>query len=173
MGSTEALIWGNGDTGVVLSHGAAYDAASWTPQARKMAQNGAVVAALEDTAAQNVEAAADYLRDKRGAKSISLIGASAGTSGVLEAAQDEDMTNQVILLSGTGDVSGLGEFPKLFVASEDEGLAGEVRQMAKEAPGDQSKALILPGSAHAQAIFDTDQGDRLLRTIINRLKEYG
>ena len=55
----------------------------------------------------------------------------------------------MILLSGTGEVSGLGEYPKLFVASEGEGLAEEVRRMAERAPGTRNEALILPGDAHA------------------------
>ncbi len=70
----------------------------------------------------------------------------------------KDLADQVILLSGTGDVSGLGEYPKLFVASEGEGLADTVRRMAEEAPGDRNEVLILPGDAHAQAIFETNQG---------------
>lgn len=42
-----------------------------------------------------------------------------------------------------GDASGLGQEPKLFVASEDEGMAGEVRRMAEEAPGERNEALVL------------------------------
>ena len=76
----------------------------------------------------------------------------------------------MILLSGTGEVSGLGEYPKLFVASEGEGLAEEVCRMAERAPGSRSEALILPGDAHAQAIFGTDGGERLMRAILTRLK---
>ena len=76
----------------------------------------------------------------------------------------------MILLSGTGEVSGLGEYPKLFVASEGEGLAGTVRTMAEEAPGSRNEALILPGDAHAQAIFASDQGEKLMRTILERLE---
>jgi hypothetical protein len=55
----------------------------------------------------------------------------------------------MILLSGTGEVSGLGAYPKLFVASEGEGLAPEVRRMAEEAPGERNEVLILSGDAHA------------------------
>jgi hypothetical protein len=79
----------------------------------------------------------------------------------------------VILLSGTGEVSGLGEYPKLFVASEGEGLAGTVRAMAEEAPGSRNEVLILPGDAHAQAIFESDQGEKLTRTILERLEDNG
>ncbi|MGI9049359.1 MAG: hypothetical protein ACR2GU_08325 [Rubrobacteraceae bacterium] len=104
---------------------------------------------------------------------MALIGASAGAGPVLEAAGTKGVADQLILLSGTGDVSKLGKLPKLFVASEGEGLAPDARQMAKEAPGDRNQALILPGSAHAQAIFETDQGNRLLQRIIKRLHKYG
>lgn len=51
------------------------------------------------------------------------------------------------------------------MASEGEGLAEEVREMAEEAAGDQNKVLVLPGNAHAQAIFETDQGDNLTQDI--------
>ena len=84
-----------------------------------------------------------------------------------------EKVNQIILLSGTGNVSGLGEYPKLFVASEGEGVAERVRRMVDEAPGDQNEALILPGNAHAQAIFQTVEGERLMRVIRERIEEYG
>ena len=174
VGSTEALVWGEGDRGVVLAHGAAYDAASWSVQAKKIAQSGATVLAVEDTSAESIQAASEHLRDERGAQSVSLIGASAGSAGVLGAgSQKSAKVAQIILLSGTGDVAGLGEYPKLFTASEGEGLAGQVRQMAEEAPGNSNEALILGGDAHAQAIFETPQGDRLLQAITERVRRYG
>jgi hypothetical protein len=45
--------------------------------------------------------------------------------------------------------------------------------MASEAPGEQNEALILPGDAHAQAIFQTEEGERLMQVILERLEEYG
>ena len=169
----EALLWGEGDRGAVLAHGAAYDSASWREQAERLAGSGVTALAVEDTSARSVAEAAGYLKEERGVRGVTLIGASAGTAGVLEAAEDPGLADGVILLSGTGDVSGLGEYPKLFVASEGEGLAGTVRSMAEEAPGGRNEALILPGDAHAQAIFETDQGERLTRTILERLEEDG
>lgn len=171
VGGTEALVWGDGERGVVLSHGAAYDAASWKPQAQQIAKNDAAVLAVEETSKESIEAAANYLKEERGAKSITLVGASAGGAPVLEAAGDSDLADGVILLSSTGDVSNLGDYPKLFVASEGESMSSQVRQMAKDAPDSENKALILSGDAHAQAIFDADQGDKLLQAIIKRVKE--
>lgn len=173
VGATEALVWGDGNRGVVLSHGAAYDAASWSTQAEKIAEVGATVLAVEDTSAESIQAASDYLKNERGAQSVSLIGASAGSAGVLDVgSQNPGGLAQIILLSGTGEVSGLGDFPKLFTASEGEGLAEQVRQMAQEAPGN-AKSLIVKGDAHAQAIFDSPQGDRLLEKIQDRVRQYG
>ena len=170
----EALVWGEGDRGAVLAHGAAYDAASWREQAERLAGSGVAALAVEDTSAQSVAEAAGYLKEERGVRDVTLIGASAGTSGVLGAAEeDPGLADGVILLSGTGEVSGLGEYPKLFVASEGEGLAGTVRTMAEEAPGGRNEVLILPGDAHAQAIFESDQGEKLTRTILERLEDNG
>ncbi len=178
VGETEAIVWGEGDQGVVLSHGAAYDAASWEPQGQTLAENNVVALAVEEavgeTSPYNVRSAIDYLKEERVVESVSLIGASAGSRSVLQVAGEyPEEVNQIILLSGTGDVSGLGEYPKLFVASEGEGIAEKVRQMADEAPGDQNEALILPGDAHAQAIFQTEEGERLMRALVERLEEYG
>jgi len=166
-----ALLWGSGDHGVLLVHGAVYDAASWEAQAQAIATEGFLVLALEEISPDDVLAGIDYLTTECGVSGVTLIGASAGASASLSAAatQPEGIT-QLILLSGTGDVSSLGPYPKLFVASEGEGIAATVEAMAADAPGDDNIALILPGGAHAQAIFDTDQGDPLLQEIITRLE---
>lgn len=174
VGSTEALVWGEGETGAVLVHGAAYDAASWEDLGRKMAEKGIVALAVEDAAPENLVAAVEYLEDERGARSVALVGGSAGGSAVLQAAeQSPGVADQLILLSASGEVSRLGDEPKLFVASEGEGLAGDVRRMAEEALGSENEALVLPGDAHAQAIFQTEHGERLTSAILERLDEYG
>lgn len=172
FGETEALLWLAGSDGVVLSHGAAYDAASWTPQAEEIAAAGTTVLALEQNAPEDILAGISFLKESCGIDAVALIGASAGASTALRAtAMEPDAVDQLIILSGTGEVADLGEQPKLFVASEGEGLADATRRMADEAPGATNEALILPGSAHAQAIFTTDQGDALLQAILDRLRE--
>lgn len=172
VGATEAIVWGEGDRGAVLAHGAAYDAASWRDQACQLADNGVVALAVENTSAQSVADAAGYLKEERGVHGVALVGASAGTSGVLGAVEENpELADQMILLSGTGEVSGLGAYPKLFVASEGEGLAPEVRRMAEQVPGERNEVLILSGNAHAHAIFETSQGERLMRAILKTLNE--
>ena len=173
VGGTRAFLWGEGNYGVVMAHGASYDAASWENLAQQIAREGIVALAVEDTSPHSLLAAAGYLKGERGIRAVAFLGASAGGSAVLQAAKNSpDVPDQLILLSAVGDVSGLGEEPKLFVASEGEGrLAEEVRQMAEEAPGDRNEALVLPGDAHAQAIFTTDQGERLTQAVLERLEE--
>ncbi len=174
VGDTEAIVWGEGDRGVVLAHGAAYDAASWETQGQTLGENGVVALAVEDTAPRNLRSAIDYLKEERGVESVSLLGASAGTRPVLQVAEENpEEVSQIMILSGTGDVSSLGEYPKLFVASEGEGIAEQARRMADEAPGDRNEALILSGDAHAQAIFQTEEGERLMQAILERFEEYG
>ncbi len=168
--TVHGLLWGKGVYGVVLSHGAVYDAASWTPLASDIARDGMVALALEEVEPDDILAANSYLREKYRVKSIALIGASAGGSTAITAmSQAPQKWDQLILLSSMGDISGLGPAPKLFVASEDEGMADAVRRMAKEAEGKQNEVLIFKGSAHAQAIFRTSNGPRLTNAILERL----
>ncbi len=44
------LTWGDGPYGVVLAHGASFDAASWEEQAVRIADQGATVIAVESIA---------------------------------------------------------------------------------------------------------------------------
>jgi pimeloyl-ACP methyl ester carboxylesterase len=174
IGGTKALVWGGGDYGVVMAHGASYDAASWEDQGQKIAGKGMVTLAPENTSPENLLASIRYMKRERGVRGVALIGGSAGGSAVLRAAKENpEAADQLIVLSASGDVSGLGPQPKLFIASEEEGgFAEEARRMAREAPGDQNEALILPGDAHAQAIFQTEEGDHLTQAILKRLEEY-
>jgi pimeloyl-ACP methyl ester carboxylesterase len=170
--TVHGLLWGKGAYGVVLSHGAAYDAASWAPQAADIARNGMVALSLEEVEPDDIIAANFYLCEKHGVKGVALIGASAGGSTAITAMSQTPLKwDQIILLSSIGDVSGLGSAPKLLVASEDEGISDAVRRMANEAQGKQNEALIFNGSAHAQAIFHTPNGPRLTSAILERLIE--
>lgn len=134
IGGSEALVWGEGDYGVILPHGAAYDAASWRPLAQRIsAENGMVALAVEDTSPEALEGAARYLEEERGVTDVAFVGASAGASTVLELARERPgLQDQILLLSGSGETSDLGDYPKLFVASEGEGLADTAREMAGE-----------------------------------------
>ena len=171
-GAGEALVWGRGRDAVLLAHGAVFDAASWGPQARRIAAQGNLVVALEAIGPEEIGAAIEYLRAERSATSVVLIGASAGADAALQAlAAGPDAVDQLITLSvnSTSSPEDLGPQPKLFIASEEESVAGLSTQLAQTSPGEDNEALLLPGSAHAQAIFDGAQGDRALRAILDQL----
>ncbi len=166
-----ALLWGNGERGLLLLHGAVYDAASWDAQAQWLAGQGFTVLALEELAPDAVQDGLTYLMSC-GASGVTVIGASAGGGAALTfLAGDPEGITGLILLSATGDVANLGDYPKLFVASEAEGMEERLASMANDAPGSQNQTLILPGSAHAQAIFTTDQSEPLLNAILAFLEE--
>lgn len=172
LGATEALLWGDGPQGVVLAHGSAFDAASWEDQATEIAGQGATVVAVEDTSTEGIEAAIDHLRDEEGAEQVVLIGGSSGADAILDLASAQpDVTDGLILLSPNSTVDGLGEEPKLFIASEEEPVADVSTELADSAPGDENEALLLPGSAHAQNIFDTDQAEPATEAILDQLQE--
>src|SRR5918912_2252181 len=57
VGETEAIVWGEGDRGVVLAHGASYNAASWEPQGQTLGDNDTVAVAVEDTSPYNLRSA--------------------------------------------------------------------------------------------------------------------
>ncbi len=167
-----SLTWGQGEYGIVLAHGAAFDAASWEPQGQAMADRGATVVAVEDISVEGILDAVEDLRSE-GIEDIALIGGSAGADSILElASQDPDLADQLILLSPNSVVDGLGEQPKLFVASSEEGVADVSVRLAEAAPGDDNEVRLLPGSAHAQNIFDTGQGEVLLQLILDRIDEF-
>ena len=167
-----ALLWGSGERGLLLLHGAAYDAASWEDQAQFLAGHGFTVIAMEELASDAAQDGLTYLMNACGVAGVAVIGASAGGSAALRfLAGDPEGITGLILLSATGDVAELGDYPKLLVASEDEGMGNRLSSMAEEAPGQQNQTLLLPGSAHAQAIFATDQGEPLLGAILQFLDE--
>ena len=167
-----ALLWRAGERSVILLHGAAYDAASWEAEARAMAGQGFTVLAMEELSPDAVGEGISYLMDACGASGVVMVGASAGGGAALGALADQpEGISGLVLLSATGDVAALGEYPKLFVASEGEGLSDRLTMMADEAPGDRNETLILPGSAHAQAIFTSDQGGALVEAILAFLDE--
>lgn len=168
-GGSDVLTWGSGDYGVVLAHGAAFDAASWTEQAVAIAEQGATVVAVEDISPEAIAAAVELLRDD-GIDRVALVGGSAGADAILRlAAEQPDLPDQLVLLSPNTVVEGLGSEPKLFVASEGEPGADLSRQLAETAPGDDNVVLVVGGSAHAQNLFDSPQGSDVLEAVLERL----
>lgn len=172
IAGSSALRWGKGDYGVVLAHGAAFDAASWEKQAVAIADQGASVIAVENIDPDAIRAAVEQLQGE-GIADVALVGGSAGADGILDlASQEPGLPDQLILLSPNATVDGLGDEPKLFVASEDEPVADVSTELAESSPGDENEVKILPGSAHAQNIFATDLASSVLDAMLERLERF-
>ena len=187
-----AELYGSGARGVVLAHGGQFHKESWRDQATVLVSRGFHVLAIDfrgfgcssgpgqadfDNAPfdNDVLAAVRYLK-QHGAKTVSVVGGSFGGSAAGDAS----------IHSATPEIDGivfLGAAPNLsaeklksrslfIVARDDSNGSGPrlpgIRAQYEKAP--QPKELIvLEGSAHAQFLFQTDQGERVMREILRFL----
>ena len=123
----------------------------------------------------DVLAAVRYLR-KAGAKTVSVIGASMGGAAAGDAAiaARPGEIDRVVLLAAepSGPASKLKARSLFIVARYDSSEAGPrlsgIRAQYEQAP-DPKELVILDGSAHAQFLFQTDQGERVMREILRFL----
>jgi alpha-beta hydrolase superfamily lysophospholipase len=189
-----ANLYGNGNRGVVLAHGARFNKESWEKQAQFLVQAGFRVLAIdfrgygqskgpgqaEPLSAPlhfDVLAAVRYLRTT-GTKTVSVVGGSmgGGAAGTASIETEPGEIDRLVLLAAT--VNGPPEKlkgRKLFiVARDDANEAGprlpKIREQYEKTP-DPKKLVLLDGSAHAQFLFQTDQAERLMREILLFLSE--
>ena len=161
-------MWGDkGEIGVVLSHGAAYDADSWKEQGEKLADEGMVVFATEDTAPDQLISAAQMLKEEHDVEKVSIIGASAGGDSTIDAVNEGDFDfNNVVLLSPAGDATEIDEIPVLVIYSEEEGFDD-----LENNKGSNIETNAIPGDAHAQELFDNDKtSEEVMNDIIQFIK---
>jgi dienelactone hydrolase len=187
-------LYGSGAKGVILIHGGGRTKESWRPQAAGFADAGFVVLAInfrgdtvdeegraisvgsDEENAADIRAAAGYLRT-RGVKSVSAVGASMGGYALADAdarSNPGEFDRIVLLASSAGKAAALKGRKLFIVAREDARQTGprlpEITNSYQKAP--QPKELvILEGSAHAQNLFDTDQGPRLMSEILRFLRQ--
>jgi pimeloyl-ACP methyl ester carboxylesterase len=194
-GKIQADLYGSGTCGVILAHGGSFNKESWKKQAQAFADAGFLVLAIRfrgdasspdgspgsfgstaDNAA-DVLAAVSYLH-RTGAKTVSAVGASLGGDAVGEAdAQSKpgNIARIVFLGSSGGDTPQKLTGGKLFIVARNDSSASglrlpEISRNYQKAP-QPKKLVILEGSAHAQYLFDTDQGPRLLNEVLRFLSE--
>ncbi len=191
-GIVYANLYGKGDRGVVLAHGGRFNKESWEKQARALTKAGFRVLAIDfrgrgqskggpqtnpndDGVRFDVLAAVRYLR-KSGAKTVSVVGASFGGGAAAEASietEPGEIDRLVLLAHSPIDKPELMRGRKLFILTRDDANdAGprlpRIRAQYEKTPGPK-ELIILEGSAHAQFIFETDQGERLMREILQFL----
>jgi pimeloyl-ACP methyl ester carboxylesterase len=194
-GLIHADMYGKGDRGVVLAHGGRFNKESWRKQAEALEHAGFRVLAIDfrgygqskgpgqsDPLSAplhfDVLAAVRYLR-KTGAKTVSVVGGSMGGGAAGDAsieAEPGEIDRLVFLGSGGSEQPEKMKGRKLFLIARDDLGPGDlprlpkVREQFAKAPGPK-ELIILEGSAHAQFLFATDQGERVLREILRFLSE--
>ena len=196
-GLVVADSYGAGDRAVVLAPGGRFDRASWKDQARELAAAGFRVVAIDFRAAvearagretsclydaaclaRDVSAAVRHLRET-GAKEVSVVGASLGGGAAAQASVDAPagVIDRIVLLAHMPI-----ELPekitgrKLFIVARHDTGSGDIPRLpairAQHARASAPKELVvLEGSAHAQFIFQTSEGPRLMREIVRFLTE--
>ena len=178
--------------GLVLVHGGRFDEKSWKPQAEEFAKAGFLVLAVRfrgdglnpdgtpsangsyaDNAA-DVLAAAAYLR-KAGANTVDAIGASLGGDAVgdADAKSPGTFARMVFLGSEGGDEPEKLSGRKLFLVADEDRSADGLRLPGieahyKRAP-EPKNLVVVSGTAHAQYLFGTDAGQKVMRAIMDFL----
>jgi len=197
-GGTSALaadLYGKGTNYVILAHGGRFGKESWSRQAQTLAGSGFAALALRfrgdsknpdgspGSTGSSVEnsddvlAAVSYLRAK-GATTIAAVGASFGGDAVgdADARSPAGTISRIVFLASSG-----GSNPerlsgrKLFlVARDDKNAAGlrlpKIKLHFERAP-EPKKLLVVNGAAHAQFLFETDQGAYVMDQILQFLLE--
>lgn len=170
-GDPAARRWGDGPYGLLLLPDGADGPATWDAQARRFAEEGMTVVALSAADAALAAGAINAMHDD-GIQRVAVLAAGAGAAAGLElGSQTPELVDQLILLSASGDASGLGVFPKLFVASEGEVAAADAERMVEEAPGDWNAIYLAEGDASGRGILTGDGAEEAMEAIIQRLDE--
>jgi pimeloyl-ACP methyl ester carboxylesterase len=187
-----ADVYGKGERGVVLAHGGRFNKESWAKQAGALAGAGFRVVAIDfrgygqsrgpgqaDIYSAplhlDVVAAVGYLK-AAGSKSVSLVGGSLGGGAAAAAAAEAQPgeIDRLVLLAATPDTPAekLTGRKLYIVARDDANAAGlrlpGIRAHYEKAP-EPKELIVVEGSAHAQFLFQTDQGERVMREILRFL----
>src|SRR5699024_1830085 len=147
----DGTMWGeDGDIGVILSHGAVYDADSRKEQGEQLAEEGMVAFAVEDTDPETLIAAANMLEES-GVEKIVIIGASAGGGTPIEAVNKAEIDfDRTVLLSPGGDATSIANIRVLAIYSEEEGFE-ELEEAAET--NDNLETISITVSVNAQELF--------------------
>jgi pimeloyl-ACP methyl ester carboxylesterase len=177
---------------VVLAHGGRFNKESWKDQAQVLASKGFRVLAIDfrgfgcstgpgqkdfDTAPfyNDVLAAVQYLKD-HGAKTASVVGGSFGGSAAGDASikGPAHTIDRIVFLGASPNLPAnkLKSRTLFIVARDDTSGSGPrlpgIRMQYDKAP-EPKKLIVLDGSAHAQFLFQTDQGARVMQEIVQFL----
>ena len=190
-----ADLYGTGEKGLVLAHGGRFNKESWSGQAPQFVAAGFRVLAIDfrgygkshgpgdaDPLGApldlDVLAAVRYLR-QTGAKSVSIVGGSmgggaAGAASIALQPGERRLIDRLVMLGSApyGPAEKLTSASLWIVARDDSSGDGPrlpgIRAQYEKAP-EPKKLIVLDGSAHAQYLFQTDQGGRVMDEILRFL----
>lgn len=189
-----ADLYGKGDRGVVLAHGGQFTKESWAKQAKTLADAGFRVLAFDfrgfgqsprtrgskgefDGVQYDVLAAVRYLH-YHGAKTVSVVGGSFGGWAAAQASVESkagEIDRLVLLAAFSVDEPQKIKGRKLFIVARDDAEANEPRlpgiQQEYDKTPEPKKLIVVDGSAHAQFLFETAQGERVMQEILRFLSE--
>lgn len=194
-GTVCADRYGRGSRAVVLAHGGRFDKESWAKQADALARAGFEVLAIDfrgygcsrggtsngDPSADldlDLLAAVRWLREQ-GVTSVSILGGSMGGGAAAQAStklRAGDLDRLILLSPAAIEHPEKMTGRKLFVTSRDDRSANGAPRLAGirdqfERASEPKEFLLLEGSAHAQFMFESDAGDRLLQEILRFLSD--
>jgi pimeloyl-ACP methyl ester carboxylesterase len=191
-GVVYADVYGTGERGVVLAHGGQFTKGSWEKQAEVLVEAGFRVLAFDfrgygqsrgpksksrgDGVEYDVLAAVRYLH-ATGAKTVSIVGASFGGEAAADASilsEPGEIDRLVLLAAWTDGPAEKIKGRKLFIVARDDADGGGDLRLPHiranyEKARDPKELIILDGSKHAQFLFATEQGDRLMGEILRFL----
>jgi alpha/beta superfamily hydrolase len=187
-----ADLYGTGARALVLAHGGQFNKESWSVQAPQFVAAGFRVLAIDFRGygkshgpgdadplgaplSLDVLAAVRYLR-QAGAKSVSIVGGSmgGGAGGAASIASEPGEIDRLVMLGAApyGPAEKLNS-ASLWMVARDDASGSElrlpgIRAQYEKAPGPK-KLIVLDGSAHAQFLFQTYQGERVMKEILDFL----
>ena len=191
-GLVYADVYGAGERAVLLAHGGRWNKESWAKQAPVLVKAGFEVMAIDfrgrgksngpggmqasDAQLEmDVVAAVRYLH-AHGTKSVSIVGSSVGGAAAGDASIESKPgeIDRIVMLGAAPNLPAEKlKSPALFIVARDD-VSGDgprlpgIRAQFEKAP-EPKKLVVLEGSAHAQALFDTEQGERVMREILEWL----
>lgn len=187
-----ADIYGTSQRAVVLVHGGQFNKESWAPQAKRLEAAGFEVMAIDlrgygpshgpgdkdpmDAPIwKDVLAALRYLHTN-GAKTVSIVGGSMGGSAAGDASIESrpgEIDRIVMLGAAPNEPAEKLKSPALFIVARDDSEGDALRLPGIQKQYDKApqpkKLVVVEGSAHAQFLFATDQGPRVMREIVEWL----
>ncbi len=196
----QGRVFGDGDPAVVLSHMRAADQTSWYRFAERLAEAGYTVLTFNfrgtcpggdggcsqgepDIGAiwQDVVGAVDFVRG-RGARSVSLVGASmGGTASLVAAAQGGIDVEAIVTLSAPAAIEGLVvdgamlsgvSAGKLFIAGVGDAAAARDAQELHDRSPPPKRLEIVPADDHGTELLSGAQAEVVRRLIENYLAQF-